>query len=151
MRIRPIRFVKGLCFKIKALFYWLPFIWKDRWWDWIFIIQLLEAKLRWDAKHYKKHGHLISNEKQAKQMLIAAALCKRLADGNYNLFFSKKWVPNSEEENKEGLFLFNDHLEGEWIGPFAGDNWIKYEDYMIQQDLDYLFKILNKHLQTWWD
>lgn len=114
---------------------------------------ILEHKLRYDAKRYRKWSHLQNAERRAKKIETAAALCKRLHEQKYNVFFSHKWVDDSceGEVNGQKARFWAGHMDGEWIGDFAGNKWYKYDDYMQGQDLEYLLKILNKHLFEWWD
>ncbi len=140
-----LRWLENFCCNVRRVFYWLPTIWKDRWWDDAFVLIILERKLRYDIKRYEKYGHLANKERDIKNMKIAAALCKRLIENKYNVFFWHEWVDESDGN------IFAGHMEGEWIGEFAGDNWVRYDDYMKKQDLDYLCKILSKHLFEWWD
>lgn len=139
------RWIENLGCNVYRVCYWLPTIWKDRWWDDVFILMILERKLRYDIQRYEKYGCHAGKERDIKHMKIVAALCKRLTENNYNLFFSHEWVNESHGN------IFDGHMEGEWIGEFAGIKWVYYEDYMRKQDLDYLCKILSKHLFEWWD
>lgn len=163
MRLRPIRFVKELLFNIQKVLYWLPIIWKDRWWDESFLLKILEAKLRYNAKWFEKHGHHVGSEREAHQMMVAANLCERLADQEYT-------TPWDKEANTSALRLFEymeHHVEvrgnkGMTVCTSRGyvedkylhdcSRWAgKREDQMKQQDLELLCKILRKHLFKWWD
>ncbi len=105
---------------------WIPVIWRDRYWDWCFLFKIIEFKLRMDSKKYNKWGSHVNSDRDAKRMLVCAELLKRMIDNNY------------EDTRTE-------------IGEHSVDNMVNYEDYMRDQDLKYMFKIMEKHVFKWWD
>jgi hypothetical protein len=100
---------------------WIPVIWQDRYWDWCFLFKIMEFKLRTDSKKYNKWGNHVNSDKEAKRMLVCAELLKRMTDNNYK----------RSEIGEQSL--------------------LKYDDYMRDQDLEYLLKIMKKHVFSWWD
>lgn len=81
----------------------------------------MEFKLRTDSKKYNKWGNHVNSDKEAKRMLVCAELLKRMTDNNYK----------RSEIGEQSL--------------------LKYDDYMRDQDLEYLLKIMKKHVFSWWD
>lgn len=158
----PYRKVQNLLITLSRVLYWLPIIWKDRWWDSSFLLRILEAKLRYDSKRYAKYGHHVGNEREARQMLVAAVLCKRLADQNY----TTPW----DQERDVHVNQFFDHINSNSITlpngvtlhssrGFVPDpllnkkaRWAtEREDEMAKQDLELLTNVIRKHLLGWWD
>jgi hypothetical protein len=126
----------------RRVVYWLPTIWNDEWHDYSYLIRILEKKLRYDAKQYKKYGHSTISHKQAREMRIAACLCSRISKDNYSSPWDKRVITEMEK----------------WSWNHIGENEIFYlrlsfnhQDYLRCQDKDYLFRILSKRLFDWWD
>ena len=132
------RFIENLV----RIFQYLPLIWRDRDWDEQFLLTLLEFKLRRMSNYFHKYGITVGNEEQAKQCKLAADLCKRMIDSEY-WEHGIEWVQTGEEfldgyfRRKPGFFF--------WESP------MKYEDYMYEQDLYFLCRILKKYMRQWWD
>lgn len=132
------RRLKRLFYNIKRIFTWLPIIWNDRWFDYTYLLQIIEFKLRNDAKQYIKNGHCVDSDKYGRQMILAANLCERLTKDEYYSPWSVNlrksiWKRLSEEESKKFC----------WI--------VERESEMRKQDLDYLLTIFRKHAMNWWD
>src|SRR5574343_1593869 len=154
--MKIIRYIKDLPYKIYKILYWLPTLWKDHWWDSSFLLILMERKLQYDAKRYEKYGIACGCDDRAKQMRLAAAICKRLIDDDYKT----PW----DWEDREHSKLFMKHMEittrkvGDLIchtskgfnpekklvdaSRFAHERRIYLRDY----DLKYLCTFLNKHI-----
>jgi len=62
---------------------YVPVIWLDRDYDWSYLAEIMEYKLRRMSKLHKNHGHLLHSDRYAKQMLICAVLLKRLREDDY--------------------------------------------------------------------
>ena len=110
---------------IRNLIYWLPVIWKDRWWNDYYIYAILRHKLLNMAEIFEKYSVAKSN---ARKMRYAAALLKRLMDDDY---LENAWP---KDINSNAIRRANRHA-----------------NYMRQQDLDTLLEILRKHVFGWWD
>ncbi len=95
---------------IKSLKYWLPVIWQDRDWDYVFIFILLHHKL----KGIDLSKTFIGGNREQKYIEIAVLLLDRIIEDDY-----------------------------------SGGNW-KSDINLKNQDIDYLFHILSKHIQKWW-
>ncbi len=141
--------------------YWLPVIWKDRWWDHCYLLQVLEHKLRYDAERYCKSGMSADAGRIAIQMLNAAELCRRLYTDNYSTPWDKEaaesgWrLMNYMRSNlaKEGDLVFHSS-EGSQRDPDLERkaSWAyERESEMRNQDLDFLTKLLRKQIFSWWD
>lgn len=144
------RKLKNVFFNIKRIIKWLPILWKDRDWDYSFILIILQFKIRQNRKYISKYGLAANKDKIIKEMKTVENLLERLADcqkyteKDFRQHYSK-WkrdssdlvnnllIPPSEQEYKEFKIL------------------IDKEIYMWNQDMDYTFKMLKKHLRNWWD
>jgi hypothetical protein len=57
---------------------WTPIIWKDRDFDWEYMADIIEYKLRRMNKFFETYGNRMDSTKQAREMLIAAELLRRI-------------------------------------------------------------------------
>jgi hypothetical protein len=103
---------------VKNIFKWLPVVFFDRWYDYSYLVKIMQFKIHDMYYHFENYGHFIGNKKTAKQMLICSILLKRIEEDNY--------FKNS---------CYN----------------VKKSNYSQSNDMEYLFKIMNKHLLAWWD
>lgn len=118
--------VRNTKYGIANLKYWFYIIWGDRWWDFSFIYLILRHKLKRMEKGFREQGITMNASKDAHNIKICILLLDRLIKNdyyNYNKISNPKY-PLAEMDK-----------EGE----------------MIQQDLDLLFKILRKQIESWWD
>lgn len=111
--------------RIKNLIRWLPIIWKDEQWDHYYILELLKHKLIFTAEHTRKFGFHTSSDYDADRMM----LCVRLIEKVQNEAYMEELI-NDDELTQEKL-----------------NAAMKKQD--KAQRL--LFKILDKHIQGWWD
>ncbi len=64
---------------IYNMFRWIPVIWKDQDWDWLFLARIMEYKFRRMSKVFENGCH--SNAyKDARRTLICAELLKRIIE-----------------------------------------------------------------------
>lgn len=63
-----------ILYGIKNLIRWFPIIWRDRDWDWVFLAEMMEYKLRRMSENLNKN---VRGE-DARQCLLCAELLKRL-------------------------------------------------------------------------
>jgi hypothetical protein len=149
-----------LC-NVRRVLYWLPIIWSDRWWDSAFLLRVMEAKLRWDAKHYGEHGITCSADRHAKQMLIAAILCKRLRENNYTTPWDEEagentsrllsYISSNRKEHDGVVWHSSKGYEADKALARAADWARKHSDEMQKQDIALLCDILRRNVRSWWD
>jgi hypothetical protein len=108
---------------LRNLWTWLPIIWQDRQHDWTFLTTLLEFKLRRMERFYRLYSVHAGASADARNMLICAALCKRLSTDDY--------VPISTY--------------------FRSHHSIEHDEMLARQDNEYLGRMFRKHLRKWWD
>ena len=130
-------------------------IWRDRDWDEGFIFRLLEVKLIRMERHFRDHGVTMCSERCADEIkharLVLQRIIRRDYDGNALLPFGDKYgdpyefiiqrgvgrsvEPKSEEYKQAEKLLLRLYEHG---------------DKQEQQDRDYLFKYLHRHIRKWW-
>lgn len=102
---------------------WIPVIWSDRDYDWAFLAQIMEYKLRRMSKLFE-NGHHVLSHRDSRRMLICAELLKRLHTESYACY-------------RNGLPINKANVQrDELVGMY-------YQEY--------LGKIIGKYLRGWWD
>lgn len=149
---------------IKNIYHWLPVIWKDRNWDSYYIYKVLRFKINRMADIIGENDRHLNTHKDVKRMRICVELLDRLIKDEYYEMHQKQhnekwgnvhmiseegsrpdlysvvfWRPNAntlelrEQENRE--FRIN----------------MKKAEYSRKNDREYLFKIMSKYVDGWWD
>ena len=140
-----IRWIRRQYWNAQRIIQWIPIIWKDREFDHSYFLQILSFKLEKMEKFYRsKYTTVADALKCAKEIHICKLLCDRLIKNNYHDMLGRKI-----EMYYDKCLKFKTLDEGHQFG--ICKNWVHYEDYMQKQDLEYLCKLLQKHLRSWWD
>ena len=97
--------MKNLFYQIKTVFDYLPVIWKDRDWDYGYLLILIQYKLKRMAKFHRKKGIHTDADEIAQQIDECSELCDRLTEFDYfqendNLIEEQK----ARERDKNILF-----------------------------------------------
>lgn len=149
---------------IKNLIIWFPVIWKDKNWDHWFIYEILHKKLSLMEHFIRNYGHHVRAEQDADNIKKCVLLLKRLKDDEYheNAFkqHREKWGEpefewkESDRPNSSQLHIKHDSVKTEKDKIREQKDFktaCEREDFLKQQDLDLLFTLMGKHIQTWWD
>ncbi len=93
---------KDLYRGIKNLIQWFPVIWKDRDWDSYYIFQILEHKLKLQAKGISKRDIHVDAQRDAEIMMTCVRLMEKVRDGYYESEWtdyheSKYWFEDIED------------------------------------------------------
>lgn len=155
----PLNKIKGWFYDIKNgicnIFKWLPVIWKARDWDHAYIWNLLYHKLIFMESHHQKYNPFVSKHKTLHQIQIAKCLAGRLWKQDYltnalipvhEIYGETKLEFSKPDENGLVSLVDNDPKKEKDMRRRA----YKLSEYMKQQDMNLLFKILNKHMRGWW-
>jgi hypothetical protein len=59
-------------------------LWNDRWFDYAYLLYMIQSKLEEDAKLYRKSGMCTTSDKAADEMERTLALLKRITEDEYN-------------------------------------------------------------------
>lgn len=161
---RAVRFFKRLPYNIlyglQNLCKWFPVIWSDRDWDYVYLYKLLHFKLKNMEYHHRNYGHHVGAEKDADKIKVCKLLLKRLIDDVYYdktyLFHEKKWgeLVLGCENTYDGSFISREKISNSIDDEKENKEAKKlreHEVYLRRQDVNYLFKMLIKHVETWWD
>ena len=142
---------------IRNIVKWIPIIWDDHDWDDYYIYNLLYQKFNYMEKFFRSDKVWSAKALDvADKLKVAKLLCKRIVDENYltnalmpieQKYGECKW--HFEPSSHKGLSkMVFDESEDERK---ARSRAYKHSDYMEKQDIDYLFKFLNKYIREFWD
>jgi hypothetical protein len=109
----------------KNLLRWLPIIWKDEQWDYYYILEILKHKLVFTADHTRKHGYHVNSNYDADRMMLCVRLIEKVQNEDYMME-----MINDDNITKEKLQLVKQKQE---------------------KAKRILFKLLDKHIESWWD
>ena len=158
---KPFKKIRGWYYDIKNgvinIFKWLPIVWIDRDWDYEHIYNFLYHKLVSMEEHHRKYNPFVERSKQAqiRQIRLAKCLAERLWKHDYlfnalipvrQIYGEAKIEFSKPDENGCVSLLDNESVEEKRAYKKAYD----LSDYTEQQDMDMLFKIINKHIRNWW-
>lgn len=164
---------------IKNLWYWVPIIWKDRNWDYRYIFDILEHKLKAQAQYIGGRGIHLSAERDAELMMTCVRLIEKVGDEWYGSEWmdyhkTKHWFEPVEgeegystweskelEENFDDYFakyplIYKRVMNGEGIFKLDGTDdkqRIAMNIAHINHDRarKLLFKIMEQNIERWWD
>lgn len=150
---------------IKSLWIWFPIIWKDRQWDHQFIYAVLRHKLHLTEQLIRHQGHHLYHVKDADKIKICINLLDRLMKDEYHetafKAHEKKW--GEMKINFKDSINYPGMHEAVITHPNVKtdkDKITERKDFKIasnheaalrENDLDLLFKMMRKHIQSWWD
>jgi hypothetical protein len=139
---------------IRNLWAYTPIIWRTREWDHAYLLELMEFKMRRMAVAIGDNGHLLHGDRHGRQLRVCAELCRRIREDEYydNLTgptdFRSWFTPSGH-----GTYRF--HLETYRNGVIVTDaemrRYYKMAERNRKNDLDYLCRVMSKHLLSWWD
>lgn len=155
-------FKNGIIMTIK----WFPIIWNDRQWDQVFLYEIIRKKLTLIEEAFKSSkAYSKSSKREANNIRLCILLLDRLIEDNYieNVykFHHQKWgepnfewedIPEIEGYSKLKITKLNvTTLKEEKQEQKEHMNLMFHENYLREQDLEYLFHVIKKHVRNWWD
>ena len=156
--------IRNTKYGVGNLIRWFPVIWKDRWWDHYFIYPILHKKLSIMEHNIRYDGHHLYREKDADQIKVCLLLIKRIMDDEYgeNAFkrHDEKWgdsemnfIPTDNPELSEMKIDYENVVTDKDKEQERKDFKlaIEQEEMLKKQDTDLLFKLMARHIRSWWD
>lgn len=136
--------LKSLPARIQTILAWLPILWRDRDWDYAFLLRIIEFKISRMRRHHLKHSH--AGKREIHRITHHMRTCELLL----------KRLQNDEYLEAEDYPRANRTIE-DLIRPWSDDE-IKIAKYAIKRaelrrrhEEELLFRILRRHYKTWWD
>lgn len=128
---------------IKNLIKWAPIIWKDRDWDYGFLLTIMIFKMTNLEKEISKADRHIDTQKDMKSLRICIELLKRIQEDNY---YGKELEELYKDVDWTDL---NKNRSPEWEKKAA--ILCKKTQRAYKEDADMLFKLFRKNFNKWWD
>lgn len=160
--------VYNLWRQTKVICSYIPVLWNDRDWDWVFVLLLLQHKLKRMESKFRNGCH-VGCEKTADKMKQCIELIERIVNNDYGqeakAEFKKKWG----ELRDNSVLCQDDEFEGqkvyEWDLQYENEKTpedskqcykesleiYKLEAQQANRDMKLLFYILRRNLKRWWD
>lgn len=143
---------------ITSICKWIPTLWADRNWDHYFIFTVLKKKLQF-TEPVLRNGFSVEGSKRADEVKLCINLIDRILKDDYhdNAFknHDKKWGEIDFSFHKNGRFdvhrckvITEKDIE---LERKESNRLYKHASNMQKQDIEYLFKIMSKHILGWWD
>ena len=103
----------NIYYGIINLINYFPIIWKDRGYDYYFIYQLLQHKLKLTSKNLQKYGNFVNSEREVEVLNTIIKLIEREQTSYYDLEFQKYYTEKIIINSKKILEfeLINDNSE----------------------------------------
>lgn len=139
------------------LWRWRRTIWEDRDWDRMYLLALMMKKIEQMETCERKWSMHVSAPRHARQLMICRLLIERIEKDDYLPYsdpfnghtkskpFYLSLYRGQRSDVKEALDVdgFIRHY------PILHSESYKHEEYMKQQDYNFLFKIMRTHIQEW--
>ena len=147
-------FIQG----IKNVFSWLPIIWRDREFDKNYLYEILHHKLKLMEEFYLSDLPVcVDAYKRGKQIKVVRILCSRLVNQDY-LTNALKDVEAKYGREDFGFEPCPDHSGFyQLVDNKTPQEHIEYNRayvhsaYMEKQDREYMFDLIKKKIDGWWD
>ena len=148
---------RSIKYGVQNLIRWFPVVWSDRDWDHIFFFIILRYKLRRMEKLYRRYGNHVNSERDADNIKKCILVLNRIIDDVYHdiafRVHEKKWGELDMSFEEDNLRLFRKNITLETIEQERTESKKCYdlEAYLSDQDIQYLFSFMAKHVREWWD
>ncbi len=147
--------------KIKAInrvIEWAPVVWMNYDWDYHYLFIIMYHKLDRMENCIRIYGHAVNNEQTADNIKVAKLLLDRICKNDY---VEKATRQLDKEYGGWDFDWSSKHLKKIYRRPLtekqiyyydkATEKAYRHAEYMKKQDIEYLFKYMQKHYQKWWD
>ena len=122
---------------------------KFSWWDHSYFLELMETWLREASRMHNTKGHFTGSKKVARQMLVAATLCKRIREDDYQnpFWFGEVGIDSNIKTHSPRSHVVFTYKPSKKIFKYCR----KKQANQRKADLEMLTSIINKNLFGWWD
>lgn len=157
--------MKRLWYRARNVLRWLPVIWGDRDWDYVYLYEVMRHKLVRMESFIRREGHSMDRDETAGEIAHAIALLDRLIANEYLeealAPFDTKWG--------EGTMVW-ESIEGSPACRYKGQHFAnastdeeqeqanlefrercKESDEAERLDREELFSFIAKNIRGWWD
>lgn len=127
--------IKNFFANVKNVFRWLPIIWKDRDYDWAYILIILQFKLKNLKERYESEELYVGQERDAEWLNVCIKLIEIIINGeSYDGYINVNKMPFYKKLKENNSFA----------SYYATDAYGEKCRHL-------LFKILAWRMPYWWD
>lgn len=149
----------------KKLYLYGKLLWDDFEFDYIYLLKIMQLKMRLMSEHMSDRGNTVSSPQKAKELKLCVDLIDRIIYCDYGKIerdkLDEKYGKSIWKETKiEGtdFYKLDIYREKAPKGTPAYEQAEKEERKVFEnaerqkrQDLDYLFDTMKKRIEGWWD
>jgi len=169
--------IKQFFRNIRNVIRWFPIIWKDRDWDDYYIWTILETKLKYQAEYIKKRGHHEDAERDAERMMTCVCLIQKIKEEYYRMEYSDYHkcefhfddIPGKPDYSELRIEELSEHFDDYFkkyprihkqVVAMKKAPFLRSDKSGVAMNISHinhrrakslLFKMLNQHIETWWD
>jgi len=148
--------------RIKRFIAWFPIIWDDEDWDYAYLYEIMRFKISRMRKEIDSNKRHIGYEKNVRYMKIAEELLHRMSFSDFYFDLEQKL---EQQEKKDRCSCPEPDFKVVDIGnnmlqrisltcDFCNHNfkrWLDRDRKKQKEDRKYLFELLDKRSNKWWD
>ncbi len=141
-----------ICYGFRNILRWLPTIWRDRDYDWAYVLDLLEAKLKHVAEATEREKHFEGWETDLGRQRQCIRLIQRIQDetawDETNDKHTAKWGQGTlTSQGVQYPELSPDQQKQEWEERCI---MLDEADRAVDREWAELFRLLRDHMREWW-
>lgn len=166
---------------IKNIWYWLPIVWKDRNWDSHYIFEIMKHKIKAQSEYIGSRDIHTRAKRDSEVMMTCVRLMEKVQDDFYSSEYSdyhktKHWFEPADKEGYstwESRILSEDFdsyikkypliekrvMNGEGVFSLDGEDSLEIKQKLAmnighinhERARKLLFKIMEQHIERWWD
>lgn len=157
--------IANVFLSIKNIIRWVPTLFKDREWDYSFMLEIEQKKLKNMIKWYEQHdyGHLVSGPATVRQMKLAVSLLDIILEKDNwwhidNAFYPEYYNFVENKSLQPTAFVIDKYVNTrnyKRFYPLLSDNAIKQSVWIIDLRAKKAWVLYNKlrerYMMHWWD
>ena len=162
-------FIRNISANIKMICQWIPILWNNWDWDHVFLLEVMQYKLKRMSVHIKEHGHLMNSDQVSDEMNQCAEIIEKITGGHdytkaETEAHEKEWgelqidVVSQEGDTDKyiggSIDIYNKIAREQGMDDVADKNRVaisQLEKEREQEDKDKLFEIMKTKIWNWWD
>lgn len=136
-------FINDIFYGIKNIITYAPLIYRDRDWDFSYIDIMLRFKLKRMSELLRIKDRHTTTQQHVKQINFCIKLLDRLIADDYT---HPEYLNHLDVIVTNGTFKSKRLYTDEQF-----KKWMEWENHWKSRDRRLLYKILDKHIEEWWD
>lgn len=146
------------------LLQWIPIIWRDRDWDYIFLLKIMRFKMKRMHEHFEKYGQLVVTSQMVHQLQFCEKKIDEILEDN---FIKAEMDAHTEKWGELNTDWYDTETPGlsrlDLYRPGAREKGLEDQEREESQELyhleetrrekavELLFAVMRRNLRRWWD